>query len=79
MQQEGSYMLDRSSGILSTNAKFDEAVKMDLFSDVFRVVKPEGALFFNGEFPFPGVSAHPDRILKYLSSLVGFSERVAPE
>jgi hypothetical protein len=52
---------------------------MDLFSDVFRVVKPEGALFFNGEFPLPGVSAHPDRILKYLSRLVGFSERVAPE
>jgi hypothetical protein len=51
---------------------------MDLFSDVFRVVKPEGALF-NGEFPLPGVSAHPDRILKYLSRLVGFSERVAPE
>ena len=74
MRQEGSYMLDRSSGILSTNAKFGEAVKMDLFSDVFRVVKPEGALFFNpsiASFPFPGVSAHPDQILKYLSRRVG--------
>jgi len=40
---------------------------MDLLSDVLRVVKAEGALFFNGEFPLPGVSGHPDQILKYLS------------
>ncbi len=47
---------------------------MDLLSDVLRAVKPEGALFFNpsiASFPFPGVSAHPDQILKYLSRRVG--------
>jgi len=47
---------------------------MDLLSDVLRVVKPEGALFFNGEFSGSWCLAHPDQILKHLSRLFGIAE-----
>ncbi len=32
---------------------------MDVLSEVLRVVKLEGAVFFNAEFPLPGVLAPP--------------------
>src|SRR5256885_9834745 len=41
------------SSILGTDAHFSEAMKMDVLSEVLRVVRLEGALFFNGEFSAP--------------------------
>jgi hypothetical protein len=74
-------MLDRSSGILNTNAQFGEAVKMDLLSEILRVVKLKGALFFNAEFSAPwcfsSSRSNPhfflkDPCLKNLRQLPGF-------
>ena len=45
---------------------------MDVLSEVLRVVRLEGALFFNGEFFAPWcLSTEPTSIAKYLSPLNG--------
>jgi AraC-like DNA-binding protein len=46
-------ILDRESGILDASAKNGDAETMDVLSEVLRVVRLEGALFFNAEFSAP--------------------------
>lgn len=45
---------------------------MDVLSEVLRLVRLEGALFFNGEFSAPwDLSTHPNSIAPYLSPQSG--------
>src|SRR6266496_2454144 len=39
--------------MLGPDTQFSEAIRMDVLSEVLRVVRLEGALFFNGEFSAP--------------------------
>jgi AraC-like DNA-binding protein len=52
-------MLDRSSRFLDTKARFSKCISMDVLSEVLRVVKLEGAFFFNGEFSAPWCLSSP--------------------
>jgi AraC-like DNA-binding protein len=45
--------------MLGPNAQFSEAIGMDVLSEVLRVVRLEGALFFNGEFSAPWCLSEP--------------------
>src|SRR3954470_11760017 len=46
-------ILDRASSILSRTINSGSLQTMDVLSEVLRVVKLEGALFFNAEFSSP--------------------------
>src|SRR5204862_6442211 len=60
------------SSILGTDAHFSEAMKMDLLSEVLRVVRLEGALFFNGEFSAPWcLNTQPAALASHLSPKAG--------
>ena len=62
------YLIDRPV-FFAANAEFSEAMKMDVLSEVLRVVRLEGALFFNGEFSAPWCISEPrsTAIVPYLS------------
>ena len=53
MPQDEPVLLDWESDILGRNAGFGDAIRMDVLSEVLKVVKLQGALFFNGEFSAP--------------------------
>jgi hypothetical protein len=74
-------MLDRSSGILSTNTQFGEAVEMDLLSEVLRVVKLGGAVLQLQVSHFLVSQLIPVKVFKCLSRrsrLAGREVRVSP-
>src|SRR6266498_5833622 len=59
--------------MLGPDTQFSEAIKMDVLSEVLRVVRLEGALFFNGEFSAPWClrSSGSTGIATYLSPGAG--------
>lgn len=56
-----SAILDSASGILGINAQFGEDIPMEVLSEVLKVVRLEGALYFNGEFSAPPAMWHRAR------------------
>jgi AraC-like DNA-binding protein len=66
-------ILDRESGILDASAKLGDLATMDVLSELLRVVRLDGALFFNAEFSAPWCVSlsHSAALAPYLSAGAG--------
>jgi AraC-like DNA-binding protein len=73
MLQTRSHDLIGRSAFLAGAPNFGDSIGMDVLSEVLKVVKLEGALFFNGEFSAPWClrSSPSAAMLPYLSTSAG--------